>query len=175
MAICSTGPPASLPMNSRSCLAKPSGVSLTKKRVVAAGAAPAGIPRSSQRGGGGNGGSACRGQSALRLSPTNRRSFFQQAGTWVQPRIRCQCRNPARGSGIPQSSAGSLCRRSHNRFQPAVQTGGSAGKNLNPRHQIFQLGGIRTAADGGRCADHADAFVLVAAAAARAAAPITPV
>ena len=34
MAICSTGPPASLPMNSRSCLAKPSGVSLTKKRVV---------------------------------------------------------------------------------------------------------------------------------------------
>ena len=47
MAICSTGPPASLPMNSRSCLAKPSGVSLTKKRVVPPVLRPLEIPRSS--------------------------------------------------------------------------------------------------------------------------------
>ena len=45
-------------------------------------------------------------------------------------------------------------------FNQRYKQGAGAGKNLNPRHQIFQLGSIRTAADGGRCADHADAFVF---------------
>lgn len=34
-------------------------------------------------------------------------------------------------------------------FSTAGQTGGRRGQKSEPRHQIFQLGGIRIAADGG--------------------------